>query len=301
MLRRTGPSGAVRRAGAGMLLAAGIAIAAAGDGQAAVIEYVVPGTPVIQMLDGRQVAGHIVGMDQSSVLILTETGTSESILRAAIGEIRFTTIAGQEIAGDLVGWQSGVYELSGDEAVIKVYNVAPVPRTPLTKSAAAGEQGLEVAGSVEGVAVATTGSVPAEAPAAEPPPTAVQATGRAGQKGEVAIAAARTGLRIEATAAPVRESEGMVHFDLELSAPADSSIVLIYATIDGSAVAGEDYEAQRGVLILKKGQTGGRIEAPVLDDDVAEGEETLVLFLTVDPTVATITNRQILGTIQDDD
>jgi hypothetical protein len=39
----------------------------------------------------------------------------------------------------------------------------------------------------------------------------------------------------------------------------------------------------------------------VLDDDVAEGEETLLLFLTVDPTVATITNRQILGTIQDDD
>ena len=58
---------------------------------------------------------------------------------------------------------------------------------------------------------------------------------------------------------------GLQHF--ELSEPSDSSVVLIYATIDGTAINGEDYEANA----RRRGDQGrraetARIEAPVIDD-----------------------------------
>lgn len=108
-------------------------------------------------------------------------------------------------------------------------------------------------------------------------------------------------LSIEVSVENSRENGPPVAFNIQLSKPPESSVVLIYATIDGTAVNGEDYEASRGVVVIKPGEQSARIEAHVINDQELEEQEHLQLFLTVDPSVAVIENRQIIATIDDDD
>jgi hypothetical protein len=108
-------------------------------------------------------------------------------------------------------------------------------------------------------------------------------------------------LRISVSVENSEENGPPVVFNVALSRPSESSVVLIYATIDGTAVNGEDYEANRGVLVIKPGEQEARIEAPIIDDSEREEQEHLKLFLTVDPTVATVEAREIVATIDDDD
>jgi len=108
-------------------------------------------------------------------------------------------------------------------------------------------------------------------------------------------------LSIEVSVENSRENGPPVVFNIELSKPSENSVVLIYATIDGTAVNGEDYEANRGVVVIKAGEQKARIEATVIDDSEKEEQEHLQLFLTVDPTVAVVESRQIIATIDDDD
>ena len=108
-------------------------------------------------------------------------------------------------------------------------------------------------------------------------------------------------IEIEISAQNAIENSKPIAFDIELSRASENSVVLIYATIDDTAINGEDYEAARGVLVIEAGDTKARIEAPVINDDISEELEAVQLFLTVDPSVAVVKNRQIVATIEDDD
>jgi len=62
------------------------------------------------------------------------------------------------------------------------------------------------------------------------------------------------------------------------------AVSVAFATVDGSAVAGDDYEETSGVLMWDDGEKGVRtFEVPVLEDDLEEGNESLLLELS-DPT-----------------
>ena len=50
-----------------------------------------------------------------------------------------------------------------------------------------------------------------------------------------------------------------------------------YQTADGTATAGSDYTATSGTLTFSEGETEKTISVPVLDDEIAEGEETMTL------------------------
>ncbi|NJO37961.1 MAG: hypothetical protein HC871_10535 [Rhizobiales bacterium] len=107
-------------------------------------EFVVPSGPLITLQDGRKIEGHVVGIDQAAVIVLTGDGVRETLPRSTIQSVMFKTVTGAEIAGELVGWTSGVYQLATVEAAVKVYSTMP-RMTPAAEPAPAGSVDRETA------------------------------------------------------------------------------------------------------------------------------------------------------------
>jgi hypothetical protein len=89
-------------------------------------------------------------------------------------------------------------------------------------------------------------------------------------------------------------------FTVTLSVAYGQPVTVAYATANGSATAGSDYQAASGTLTIPAGQTTGTITVPVNGDRLAESNETFVVNLS-SPTNATIADGQGVGTIVDDD
>ncbi|MBI2946587.1 MAG: hypothetical protein HYY23_03010, partial [Verrucomicrobia bacterium] len=89
-------------------------------------------------------------------------------------------------------------------------------------------------------------------------------------------------------------------FALTLSAPSGETVSVNYATRDGTAAAGSDYQTQSGTVAFSPGETSKAIAVPVLGDLVNEPDEVFVLNL-IQPVNATISRGQGTGTIRDDD
>jgi RNase P/RNase MRP subunit p29 len=93
---------------------------------------------------------------------------------------------------------------------------------------------------------------------------------------------------------------GMV-FRIELSRPAEQTVVLIYGTVDGTAKAGQDYEAQQGVVTLAPGTRSAEVHVPLIEHQPPRDEARFELFLAADPKVAEIVDKRITATIQGGD
>lgn len=89
-------------------------------------------------------------------------------------------------------------------------------------------------------------------------------------------------------------------FIVTLSFAYDEAVTVPYATADGTATAGSDYEAASGTLTIPAGQTTGTITVLVNGDRLAEPNETFFVHLS-SPTNATMADGQGLGTIVDDE
>ena len=101
--------------------------------------------------------------------------------------------------------------------------------------------------------------------------------------------------------AEVGEGPGAVLvFEVTLARAADHPVTVDYATADGTATAGEDYEVVSGMLSFETGQTTATVQVPVLDDSHDEGEETLTLVLT-NASNARIHDGEALGIIVNSD
>lgn len=72
-----------------------------------------------------------------------------------------------------------------------------------------------------------------------------------------------------------------VEFAISLSRPFESDVQLRYTTRDGTATAGQDYEATAGRLTLFAGQTDAVVKVKVFGDTAIEGPEDF--FLDVSP------------------
>ena len=103
------------------------------------------------------------------------------------------------------------------------------------------------------------------------------------------------------TEAEANEASSDMVFRIDLSRPVQKSILIIYATFDRTATAGEDYEAERGTLKLAPGDSSAQVRIPLINDDVVEGNETLELFVATDKTHATVNVERTVGTILNDD
>ena len=76
--------------------------------------------------------------------------------------------------------------------------------------------------------------------------------------------------------------------------------MLSYATANGSARAGNDYEAASGTLAFAPGEIVKGLSASLIGDTAIEPDETFVVNLSV-PSGATLVDSQGLGTILNDD
>ncbi len=113
--------------------------------------------------------------------------------------------------------------------------------------------------------------------------------------------AARPALRI----ADVAVDEGdtgvrLASFAVELDFAGSEPIGVDYATSDGTAHAGLDYQATAGRLSFPPGQTRRTIQVPVLGDALLEADETFRVELR-DPIGASLADAVATGTILDDD
>jgi hypothetical protein len=89
-------------------------------------------------------------------------------------------------------------------------------------------------------------------------------------------------------------------FTVSLSAPTSQAVSVNYATADGSAAAGSDYQAASGTLTISAGQTTGTITVLVNGDRLGEPNETF--FVNLSSAInATIADGQGVGTIVDDE
>jgi hypothetical protein len=89
-------------------------------------------------------------------------------------------------------------------------------------------------------------------------------------------------------------------FSVALSLPSNEPVTVEYATADGIATAGSDYQASSGTLTVAPGQTNKTITVLVNGDRLVEPSETLFVNLS-NPANATIANGQAMGTILDDE
>ncbi len=101
--------------------------------------------------------------------------------------------------------------------------------------------------------------------------------------------------------ARVEEAAGAaVAFAVTLSRAASDRVTVDYRTRDGSAQAGEDYEAASGTLTFSAGESSKTIEVAVLDDAHDEGEETFTLALS-NASGAWLEDAEATGTIENAD
>jgi Calx-beta domain/FG-GAP-like repeat len=87
-------------------------------------------------------------------------------------------------------------------------------------------------------------------------------------------------------------------FTVTLSAASDQSVTVAYATGNGTATAGSDYQAASGTLTIPAGQTTGTITVLVNGDRLGEPNEAFFVNLS-SPTNAFIGAAQGVGTILD--
>ena len=113
--------------------------------------------------------------------------------------------------------------------------------------------------------------------------------------------AARSLPKVSVADARVLEAAGAtLDFAVTLSAPPPGPVTVDYRTLDASAKAGEDYEARAGTLAFAAGETAKTLRVTVLDDDVDEGDETMVVVLDPGPGVGR-GDRLASGTIENSD
>ena len=98
----------------------------------------------------------------------------------------------------------------------------------------------------------------------------------------------------------VAEDGGLASFTVTLDQSAPKAVTVEYATADGTAAAGSDYESTSGSLVITAGSLSGTIVVPILDDAVPELAETFLITLS-DAVNATISDDEATGTIADND
>ena len=95
-----------------------------------------------------------------------------------------------------------------------------------------------------------------------------------------------------------READGQLVFEVTIDRVARQTVSVEYATLEGTARAGEDYEAVAGTATIAAGETGTRIVVPLLVDVISEPDETFTVTLG-GADGARLADTSATGTIED--
>ena len=93
---------------------------------------------------------------------------------------------------------------------------------------------------------------------------------------------------------------GAVAFVVSASATSVQTVTVNYATADGTAVSGQDYQAAQGTLTFAPGATSSTVSVATIDDVLDEPAEKFALTLS-SPANATLGTASADGEIVDDD
>lgn len=138
----------------------------------------------------------------------------------------------------------------------------------------------------------------------EPAPAAVEAEPSAPAAEDTTVAAVDTAdeelpkLLVEQTVG--KESDDL-NLELRLSAPSTLPVVLIVTRLNGTALAGSDFENSPSVLTLKPGETSVQLKTVLINDDIAEDDETFSLKVSGSRDHVDIPSEPFTITIEDDD
>jgi C1A family cysteine protease len=89
-------------------------------------------------------------------------------------------------------------------------------------------------------------------------------------------------------------------FTVSLSPASTETVTVEYATADGTATAGEDYNSASGTVTFSPDDTTKTITVDIIGDTAYELDETFMVTLS-NPTNATIADAEGIGTILNDD
>lgn len=91
-------------------------------------------------------------------------------------------------------------------------------------------------------------------------------------------------------------------FTLTLSAASGATVSVDYATADGTALKGFDYNQTSGTVMFAPGQTTATLDVLVIGETAVEGHKNETFFVNLtNPQGATLSDAQGTGTILDDD
>ena len=90
--------------------------------------------------------------------------------------------------------------------------------------------------------------------------------------------------------------DAVIVFRVTLDGASTSAVRVNYATADGTATAGDDYEAVQGTLTFAPGETEKTVSVTVIDDTVEDSGETFRLLLS-SPDGATLADSEATGTL----
>ncbi|MBP6770184.1 MAG: cellulose binding domain-containing protein [Reyranella sp.] len=105
---------------------------------------------------------------------------------------------------------------------------------------------------------------------------------------------------VNGTLAEGNAGKSQMVFTVTLSQPATGPVSVGYTTVNGTAIAGQDYASVVGTLTFAAGETARTVSVDILGDTLVETNETFSLSLS-SPTGATIARGQATGTIVNDD
>ena len=97
------------------------------------------------------------------------------------------------------------------------------------------------------------------------------------------------------------EANGTLTFCVMLTNANGAPVSIDYATADGTAIAGSDYTGTSGTLTFNPGQTSKPVVVTIVDDALAEDDETFTLNLSNATGGIAIADPTGIGTIQNDD
>ena len=100
--------------------------------------------------------------------------------------------------------------------------------------------------------------------------------------------------------AAAAESDGEMAFLVRLSVASSQTVTVEYATADGTAMAGIDYEETTGALTFPSLETEQMIRVPIVDDDLDEAVEAFTVVLSNASNTA-VGDSEAAGVIVDND
>jgi hypothetical protein len=240
--------------------------------------------PIFVRHGGATIVGRPIDFQSPLLTVRRASGGQQTLRVDDLKEVVVRAADGGAITGEFIDWVDGVFELRVDDHLVRVaggviLNAARDdvriggPREDLRDP----DDRMDIAG------LAPEGAAASGSQGAEP-----------------TLSVDDDGIQVSVTSKAASEQDAAMLFSLDLSRPAPRDLIIIYTVLAGTANQ-DDYGKGSGVLKIKAGSDKGEISIPLVDDQIAEGDELLSLFLSSDPSLVQMSANRINATIRDND